>query len=253
MLRLSDARRLRITAPALPRCKAASPKLGEWLAQAPFGLAMSSGFFSFFAHTGILSALVDRGLLPAHVAGSSAGALVGGAYGAGLSPSDLADVLARLERAQFWDPSVGAGLLAGKKFDRMLREMLPVAAFEATRVPVRISAFDIYARKTAVLARGDLSDAIRTRSPHSQPGYRPVPTASRRRASPAFRADACCSITSRRVRGGSPGWAAAPRRLVAITAAASAAKLDAGRRASARAKRRCALAPIVGDAVIVRA
>ena len=135
--------------------------LGDWLARAPFGLAMSSGFFSFFAHTGMLSALVDRGLGPAHLAGSSAGALVGGAYAAGLSPTELADVLSRLERAQFWDPSVGAGLLAGKKFDRMLRAMLPVPAFEATRLPIKISVFDILARKTAVLARGDLADAIR--------------------------------------------------------------------------------------------
>lgn len=135
--------------------------LREWLARAPFGLAMSSGFFSFFAHTGMLSALVARDLHPAHLAGSSAGALVGGAYAAGLSPAELGDVLARLERAQFWDPSVGAGLLAGRKFDRMLREILPVAAFEATRLPIKISAFDIFARKTAVLARGDLADAIR--------------------------------------------------------------------------------------------
>lgn len=135
--------------------------LGDWLTQAPFGLAMSSGFFSFFAHTGMLSALIERGLSPAHVAGSSAGALVGGAYGAGLEPTELADVLVSLERAHFWDPRVGAGLLAGKKFDAMLREMLPVDAFESTRLPVKISAFDIYARKTAVLARGDLADAIR--------------------------------------------------------------------------------------------
>ncbi len=135
--------------------------LGDWLARGPFGLAMSSGFFSFFAHTGMLSALVERGLAPTHVAGSSAGALVGGAFGAGLSPRELAVVLDRLERAQFWDPAPGVGLLAGKKFDRLLREMLPVASFEACPTPVRISVFDIYARRTAVLATGDLPTAIR--------------------------------------------------------------------------------------------
>lgn len=135
--------------------------LGDWLAQAPFGLAMSSGFFSFFAHTGMLSALADRGLAPAHLAGSSAGALVGGAYAAGLSPRELAEVLVTLDRAQFWDPRIGAGLLAGKKFDRLLREVLPVDAFEACALPMRISVFDILARKTAVLERGDLVAAIR--------------------------------------------------------------------------------------------
>jgi len=135
--------------------------LGHWLAEQPFALAMSSGFFSFFAHTGMLSALVERGLVPERVAGSSAGALVGGAFAAGLPPDELARILDRLDRAHFWDPAFGIGLLAGNKFDRMLREMLPVATIEACRLPLAISVFDIYARKTAVLAQGDLAIAIR--------------------------------------------------------------------------------------------
>ena len=136
-------------------------RLGDWLASAPFGLAMSSGFFGFYAHTGMMSALAMRGLAPTHVSGSSAGALVGGAYAAGASPDELATILRGLERAHFWDPSFGVGLLAGKKFDRLLREMLPTDSFDACRIPITISVFDILARKTAVLARGDLADAIR--------------------------------------------------------------------------------------------
>jgi NTE family protein len=135
--------------------------LGDWLAQGPFGLAMSSGFFAFYAHTGMLSALVARGLAPVHAAGSSAGALVAGAWAAGLPCDELAASLARLERAHFWDPAPGPGLLAGRRFDALLRAMLPVAAIERCRVPVRISAFDILARRTAVLDRGDLATAIR--------------------------------------------------------------------------------------------
>lgn len=137
------------------------PTLVEWLEQGPFGLAMSSGFFSFFAHTGMLLALRERGLAPAHVAGSSAGALVAGAWAAGMEPDALADTLAGLSRADFWDPGLGAGLLAGTKFDRLLRGILPVTTLEQCRVPVRISAFDILKRRTAVLDRGDLPAAIR--------------------------------------------------------------------------------------------
>ncbi len=135
--------------------------LADWLAREPFGLAMSSGFFAFYAHTGMLSALTERGLTPTHVAGSSAGALVAGAWAAGLPPEGHAAVLERLERTDFWDPSLGAGLLAGRRFDAMLRRMLPVTTFEACRVPVRISVFDILARRTAVLSSGDLAHAIR--------------------------------------------------------------------------------------------
>ena len=136
-------------------------RLGDWLDEQPFALAMSSGFFSFFAHTGMLGSLIDRGLSPTHVAGSSAGALVGGAWAAGLSPHALADRLVALRRDDFWDPAPGAGLLAGRKFDRLLREMLPVATIRGCRVPVRISAFDIAKRRTEVLGDVDLVHAIR--------------------------------------------------------------------------------------------
>jgi hypothetical protein len=74
--------------------------LGDWLAEEPFGLAMSSGFFGFFAHTGMLEALIARGLRPVHVGGSSAGALVTGVFAAGVPPEELAGVLAALEVMQ---------------------------------------------------------------------------------------------------------------------------------------------------------
>ena len=135
--------------------------LGDWLADGPFGLAMSSGFFGFYAHTGVLATLVERGHRPHHVAGSSAGALVGGAWAAGVEPDALATTLVGLERDHFWDPRLGAGLLAGAKFDQLLRAMLPVTRFEDCRVPAKISVFEIARRRTAVLANGDLPDAIR--------------------------------------------------------------------------------------------
>jgi len=136
-------------------------RLGDWLADRPFALAMSSGFFSFFAHTGMLGVLTGRGLVPDRVAGSSAGALVGGAWAAGLDARALADRLVALRRDDFWDPAPGAGLLAGKKFDRLLRELLPTTAIDRCRVPVGISVFDIARRTTRVLGEGDLAHAIR--------------------------------------------------------------------------------------------
>jgi NTE family protein len=135
--------------------------LHDWLTEAPFALAMSSGFFSFYAHTGVLDSLTTAGHAPELVAGSSAGALVTGAWAAGLSPGALADRLQALERREFWDPAPGAGLLAGRRFDRLLRELLPTTAMTECRVPVRISVFDIARRRTRVLADRDLADAIR--------------------------------------------------------------------------------------------
>jgi NTE family protein len=135
--------------------------LGEWLAAQPFALAMSSGFFSFFAHTGMLDALTSRGLRPQLVAGSSAGALVGAAYASGLEAPQLAERLFALERRDFWDPRIGPGLLAGKKFDRILRDLMPVHDAAGCRIPIKISVYDILRRRTHVIDRGDLPPAIR--------------------------------------------------------------------------------------------
>jgi NTE family protein len=136
-------------------------KLADWLAEGPFTLAMSSGFFAFYAHTGMLGALASRGHAPSAVSGSSAGALVGGAWAAGLPVEDLAERLIALRRDEFWDPSPGFGLLAGKKFDALLRAMLPVGTMRACRMPIAISVFAIARRRTEVLRDVDLAHAIR--------------------------------------------------------------------------------------------
>ena len=137
-----------------------SRTLRAYLREGPFALAMSSGFFSFFAHTGFLTVLEDEGLLPARVSGSSAGALVTGAWAAGLDAPDLAQELEALERRDFWDPAVGAGLLRGRLFRDRLERLLPNRSFDACRVPAAVSVFDVRSRRTRVLENGELTSAI---------------------------------------------------------------------------------------------
>lgn len=134
--------------------------LGEWLEAEPFSLAMSSGFFSFFAHTGMLMAIEAEGLAPRSLSGSSAGALVAGMWSAGLSSEDLGEELLRLERSDFWDPKPGLGLLGGRLFRSKLDELLPVTTFAECRAPLSISVYDLGARKTKVLSSGELASAI---------------------------------------------------------------------------------------------
>lgn len=136
------------------------PSLREHLREAPFALAMSSGFFSFFAHTGFLTVLEDEGLVPSRVSGSSAGALVAGSWAAGLDAPRLARELDGLERRDFWDPGMGAGLLRGRLFRERLERLLPNRGFDGCRVPAAVSVFELRSRRTRVLASGDLSAAI---------------------------------------------------------------------------------------------
>lgn len=134
--------------------------LREHLSERPFALGLSSGFFGFFAHVGVLSVLEDEGLLPTRLTGSSAGALVAGLWASGLSTSRLRDELFRLRREDFWDPRLGLGLLGGRLFRQRLDALLPVRTFGDCRAPVTISVFDVLSRTTKVISSGDLAPAM---------------------------------------------------------------------------------------------
>lgn len=134
--------------------------LAEWLAAEPFCLVMSSGFFGFFAHAGMLSALEERGLMPARLGGSSAGALVAGMWASGRSAAWIGDELFRLERRDFWDPGPGLGLLRGRMFRERLEAALATSRFEDCNVPAFASTYDVVRRCVRVLDRGPLALAL---------------------------------------------------------------------------------------------
>lgn len=134
--------------------------LRHWLSSGPYTLAMSSGFFGFFAHAGVLSVLEAEGLLPTRAAGSSAGALATGLWAAGVPSAVLVDELTRLERADFWDPGLGAGLLQGRLFRSVIDRLLPVRTFAECRVPVVVSVYDVRSRRTRAIDSGELAPAI---------------------------------------------------------------------------------------------
>jgi NTE family protein len=141
----------------------AMPTLRDWLEEGPYTLALSSGFFGFFAHAGVLGVLEQERLLPARLCGSSAGALVGGLFAAGLPASTIREQLLALRRDDFWDPRPGLGLLRGDRFRARLDELLSVGGvgtFEACSRPLAVSAWDPLARETVVLRSGPLAPAI---------------------------------------------------------------------------------------------
>ena len=121
---------------------------------------MSSGFFGFFAHAGVVSVLEEEGLYPARLCGSSAGGLVAGLWGAGMPARALRDELLALRREHFWDPRLGPGLLRGELFRQRLQRLLPVRTFEEAPRPIAVSVFDLLSRRTVVVQKGPLAEAL---------------------------------------------------------------------------------------------
>lgn len=137
----------------------------DWLAAAPYTLALGVGFFGFFAHTGVLRALEESGAArPRRVVGVSAGALAGGLWASGLGAAEIEATLVALRRPDFWDPGWPlGGLLRGDKFAARLHALLDargVSLLEQCPTPFATVVYELAGRRARVLERGRLASAI---------------------------------------------------------------------------------------------
>ena len=137
----------------------------DWLAEAPYTLALGAGFFGFFAHTGVLRALEESGApRPRRVVGVSAGALAGGLWASGMPAAQIEEELVRLRRPDFWDPGLPlGGLLKGGLFAAKLRGLLDergVVRIEDCPTPFAAVVYELAGRRTRVLDRGGVATAI---------------------------------------------------------------------------------------------
>ncbi|MDO8383853.1 MAG: patatin-like phospholipase family protein [Microbacterium sp.] len=127
------------------------------------GLALGGGGALGAAHVGVLRALHEAGLAPRVVVGTSAGSLVGAAYAAGLSPSQIDAAVRGAEWSMFGRlrPSPRLGLLDSsallETIDRLGGEPL------IETLPRRFAAIatDLRTRQAVILDRGRLGIALR--------------------------------------------------------------------------------------------
>lgn len=135
-------------------------KLIDELQQNSFTLALSSGFFGFYAHVGFLKALHELEIKPSAYSGSSAGAIVAAAAARGFSFQEIENLILGVSRKDFWDPSIGFGVLKGRKLEELLIQEIGSDFSELTK-PMRIPVFDIAKQATHVFTSGNLARTIR--------------------------------------------------------------------------------------------
>jgi NTE family protein len=160
------------------------------------GLALSGGGSKAGAHIGVLRVLEARGVPIDYIAGTSAGAIIGGLYAAGLSTAEIEAAIGGIDwddmlrdapprselpfrrkrddlnylvksRPGFSDGEVKLpmGLLQGQKatqfFRRHLRHVSGITDFDSLPIPLRVVATDLVTGQPVVLGEGDLALAIR--------------------------------------------------------------------------------------------
>lgn len=137
------------------------------------GIALGGGGAKGWAHIGVLRALIDAGLTPEIVAGTSMGAIVGGAYAAGRLDALEAfarglDRKAALALVDLNLAGAGGGLILGERVAAVLREV--IGTHTIASLPKRFAAVatELDTGYEIWLNEGDLVAAMR--ASYAMPG-----------------------------------------------------------------------------------
>ena len=160
------------------------------------GLVLGGGGARGGAHLGVLEVLEELRVPVDCIAGTSMGALTGGAYAAGVSPAEIEDLVGRTDWISIFDDTAGRsaenirqkalddryysglelgvssegvrfreGALAGEKlklfFNQLVRAELGSRSIEDLQLPLAIIATDIGTGERVAIRSGELTSAMR--------------------------------------------------------------------------------------------
>lgn len=129
------------------------------------GVALSSGVARGWAHIGVLRALERYGFEPDIVAGTSVGALIGGAYVAGRIDTleAWARALTKVKMVSYMDFRVrGGGMIGGRHLVDAMQQHLGNTRIEDLPIPFAAIATDLVTGHEVWLRKGNLVEAMRT-------------------------------------------------------------------------------------------
>jgi NTE family protein len=102
------------------------------------------------AHIGVIKGLIELGIRPTCIAGTSVGSLVGVAFSAGMAWPEIAE----MARSVFWPR-----LLVGRQLELFCEEHFP-ANFSSLRIPFAAITTDVATKTVVKLSGGKIATAI---------------------------------------------------------------------------------------------
>lgn len=134
--------------------------------QRPFtiGLALGGGASLGFAHIGVLEVLEKNHIIPNYIAGTSMGAVIGGMYSAGLSTSQMAEILKTFDIKKITSLNVfnilRSGLFSTEKMSDYFEKLAGITNIEDTKIPFNCTAVDLYSGKQYIFNQGSFGLAL---------------------------------------------------------------------------------------------
>ena len=127
------------------------------------GLALSGGAARGMAHVGVIRVLLEHGIPIDFVAGTSAGALVGGAFAAGMPLSEIEEITSKLRWRDMGRMTLSRlGVQSNARLEDFIRARFPTIRFEELPIPFAAVATDLHSGLRVVMqGEGDVAFAIR--------------------------------------------------------------------------------------------
>lgn len=129
------------------------------------GIVLSGGGVRGIAHLGVLKACINAGIKISRVSGTSAGAIAGAFYAAGVDPEEGLNIFVKTKLLRFIRPALGSlGLVNIENTAAILKEHIPQNLIENLNVPLIITATNFSEGKLVYFKEGPLIRAVQASS-----------------------------------------------------------------------------------------
>ncbi|MHC0036327.1 patatin-like phospholipase family protein [Pseudoneobacillus sp. C159] len=126
------------------------------------GLSLGGGSLRGVAHIGVLQELISQQIEITHIAGTSAGSVVGGLYACGMNPDKMSSELQSLSIRRHLDFGFNRkGWIKGDRIYQTILKLTEGKHFEDLEIPFAVICVDLISGKMVVIDTGEVALAIR--------------------------------------------------------------------------------------------
>ena len=125
------------------------------------GLALSGGGAKGFAHLGAIQAIIDKGMTPDIIAGTSAGSLAGVFIADGYTPEEILQIFVSKKVKEFIHLTIPhAGISKMTYLSNLLKKYIRAKSFEDLRMPLHVVTTDFDNGEMVDFSKGKLIDPV---------------------------------------------------------------------------------------------